>query len=116
MDINELKAALELMQVQRFESSLAELNSTLVEILMKQNERDMTALVAPLTQALTAAFAAMPQMATPQVTVPVTVQPANVIIPPEPPEAEDSWKELNIDFKRNPNDGRFSGMIVKRMQ
>lgn len=113
MDIAELKQALELMQVQRFEASLAELNSTLVDILMKQNERDMSALVKPLTEALTAAFAAMPQMATPQVTVPVTVQPANVVMPAAEPNAAPG--NLDIQFERNSPDGRISGMRVKRV-
>lgn len=114
MTAEDLKSMLELMQVQRFEASLAELNSTLVDILLKQTERDMSSLVGPLTEALVAAFKQMPQLAAPVVTVPVTVQPAQVVIPPEPPENEGGG--FDIEFKRNSPDGRISGMKVMRLQ
>lgn len=101
----DLRAFLEVMQVKGFEASLAELNSTLVDILTNQGERDLSA----ITGALTAAIAQMGTPQAPTVNTPITVQPAEVKVV----QATNDWTTLSVEFRHNAA-GRICGMDITR--
>jgi hypothetical protein len=105
-DVTDVKKVLELMQITRYEASLAELNNTLVELLTNQSERDLST----ITQAMTAALAAQNPLDASHVSVPVTVQPAQVVI--QPP---DMSFVLDVEFRRSPINDQITGMVVRRI-
>ena len=104
--VQELKSLLDVMKVERFEGALAELNSTLADLIGNQQQRD-----ADLAKMISDVLTKVLSVPAPTVNSPITVQPAEVTVMPG---QSDGWGSLSVEFRRNNVDGRISGMTITR--